>query len=294
MPNTPSAKIKLSPFKNLARALVNNNMLALTKKDLNRVLQMASFSRSGETLFLRCLHAHPDVHVVHQILEPDRKCDFALFRFLKTFAKTAIPHNHPLVTAAGVPKHATILVKNAVWTHAYPFDGFVLVRNPFSVIQSFKLLNETADKSSKRKKQLMRWAKDIDPLLLPAMDAADNVECVCILYNRKMAPLADLGLPIVSYEQFVLHPKQTLAKVVDALGLRPSEAPLKSHERYQHGHVGHGKIPLWKPIHSDSLNSWQKLPRGLLSRIYGLTWNTMNAFGYKFDGNKLKYDSVGL
>jgi hypothetical protein len=262
-------------------------------KKTHRILHMASFSRSGETLFLRCLDAHPAIHVVHQIRLKDRDCDLDLFKFLMNYEYTEIESNHPLVKKCGVPKGATIVLKNAVWTHQFPFNGFVLVRNPFSVIQSFKITSESADKFKSRKKQLNRWASDIDPILIPAINHIDNYESVSALYNRKMGPLACSGLPIVSYEKFVSNPQETLFSLITKLQIDWDSSVLESHLKYHHGEYGHGQIKLWEPIHSASLNSWKKLPEQILSRIYGITWNTLQTYGYKFDGKQIDFSRVG-
>jgi len=101
---------------------------------------MASFSRCGETLMLRCLNAHPDIHVVHNLkAPPESKEDFGLFRLLQKYEPATIERDNAIVQAAGVGNAKIIVVKNAVWEHAHPFEGFVLARNAFSVTESFKI-----------------------------------------------------------------------------------------------------------------------------------------------------------
>jgi hypothetical protein len=249
---------------------------------------MSSFSRSGETLLLRCLDAHPDIHVVHQIREPDADADLALWKFLMDYEPTEIPHDHELIQAAGVKEGAVLLLKNAVWTHPYPYNGFVLVRNPFAVVNSFKILNEDDVKYNKRKQQYRRWARQIDAKVLPLINKEpDNITCLCALYNVKMAPLAKLGLPILRYEDFVTYPETYLNKICDYLGVVWNDLLLKSHTLYSEGELGHGGIPLWKPIHTGSLHSYQKLPKEVISKIYSLTKPVYEMFGYQYKNNKI-------
>jgi hypothetical protein len=254
----------------------------------HRILHMASFSRSGETLLLRCLDAHPNIHVVHQIREPDRKCDLALFRFLMEYQHTDIDAAHPLVKQCGVAPGATIILKNAVWTHAHDFKGFVLARNPFAVIQSFKLINETAEKHAFRQKQISRWAKYIDEQLLSAANEADHLEMICMLYSRKMFPLLELNLPILRYEDFVQQPLNTLKSLLIQLDIPWDARVLESHTLYPQGLHGHGRIKLWEPIHSNSLDSWKaRLPKTTVARIYGMTAQLMKGYGYHFKDGEL-------
>jgi len=244
------------------------------------IYHMASFSRSGETVMLRCLNAHPALHVVHQIMDPDVSEDMELFRFLKDYQPGEVASTQREVKAAKVPAGKALMLKNAVWTHQFPFKGFVLVRNPLSVVNSFKLLKEGEEKIEARKKQLCRWARQIDEQLIPAVRQDSNMSAVCMLYNRKMAPLARMGLPIVRYEDFVNHPERILRGLFERLGLPWDDAVLRSHENYAEGSYGHGHIPLWQPIHDKSADSWKKLPPGVVSRIYGMTYPVMRDFGY--------------
>jgi len=180
-----------------------------------------------------------------------------------------------------------LLVKNAVWNHKWPFRGFVLVRNPFSVVNSFRADNEPQKRAVKRKLQLERWARRIDPALLPALKNMDTISYVCMLYNRKMHDLASSGLPIVRYEDFVESPELILRTLLNRLELPWDEAVLNSHSNYNNGELGHGKIRLWEPIHNRSSDSWKDMHPAIRSVIYGITYPTMNAFGYSYDGETL-------
>lgn len=253
----------------------------------HKIFHMSSFSRSGETLLLRCLDAHPNIHVVHQIREPDTEADLELWRFLMTHEPTEIPHDHKLIQAAGVKPGAVLVLKNAVWTHRYLYKGFILVRNPFAVVNSFKILAEEEQKFIKRNQQYRRWAQYIDPSLLPLINKdPDNITCLCALYNVKMGSLANSGLPVVRYEEFVTEPEKFLKLICKYIGVDWDVSVLNSHEFYAQGQHGHGGIPLWKPIHTGSLHSYQNMPDEVLSKIYGLTKPVFESFGYSFNEGK--------
>lgn len=237
---------------------------------------------------LRCLAAHPRIHVVHQVREPDQPEDLELYRHLMGFAPTEIAHDDPFIQAAGVKEGQILVLKNAVWTHPHPFQGFVLARNSLSVANSFKIQGETEIKFQKRKRQFERWMREIDPTLLPSMSDPDNFACLAILYNRKMTPLAGAGLPIVRYEDFVSDPEGILRRLLERLRIPWDDVILNSHEQYVEGEYGHGHIPLWKPIHQGALDRFKQLPDVILAKVYGLTWGAMHAFGYVYENEELR------
>lgn len=244
---------------------------------------MASFSRSGETVVLRALNAHPRIHVVHQIQRPDERTAIKLAKTLGTFAETSISHTHPAVLAAKVPQGASILLKNATWSHSFPFKGFVLVRNPFAIANSAKI---TVPRSN-RKDKYKRWADSIDPKVSAAINSVDDLVTLCMLWNRKMAPLSQARLPIVRYEDFVTQPEKTLRSLLSRLNLDWSDSVLNSHAAYPEAMKGHGGIHLSQPVHSRSLDSWKQLPRAALATIYGITYSIMVEFGYTYDGEDI-------
>ncbi|WP_160317889.1 glycosyltransferase 61 family protein [Cobetia sp. UCD-24C] len=255
--------------------------------EMHKVFHMNSFSRSGETLLLRCLNAHPLIHVVHQINEPDTAEDLALWKHLMQFEPTEISSDDPYVKAAGVASGSVILVKNAVWTHQYFHKGFVLARNPFAVANSFKITAEDELKYSKRKKQYQRWAKLIDSKLLPYVNQEENsFKILSVLYNAKMLDASNLDQPVIRYEDFVTKPAIALKRICVALEIEWNPLVLKSHTFFKEGEYGHGGIPLWKDIHGGSLHSYKKLPKEVKNIIYSICRNSISALGYYYDGNE--------
>ncbi|MDI5885846.1 hypothetical protein ACFO0O_06550 [Cobetia amphilecti] len=244
------------------------------------IFHMSSFSRSGETLMLRCLNAHPLIHVAHQILSPDSKEDFKLFRYLQRYEEDSISSENEMVMQARVPSGSVIVVKNAVWCHQYPYKGFALVRNPFSVYRSFSIANEPVKGFMHRKAQMYRWAIGIDKNLIPGVASSSNLESFCALYNRKMQDIINSGVKIIHYENFVQNPEKYLKIICSELSLPWDSSVLKSHEFYSEGDIGHGGIKLWRPIHQGSKDSYKKVCPQDFSRIYGLTYPILNQLGY--------------
>jgi hypothetical protein len=253
------------------------------------IFQMASFSRSGETLLLRCLNAHPDIEVVHQIEARDRAEDLALFRHLMTREATDIPADDPLLAHRSLGPRSVLVVKNAVWTHPHPRRGFILARNPFSVVRSAFRDRPKPESVEKNVAQQVRWAEGIDPLLVPAMRMEPTLTSFTMLYARKMLADRRDGLPFLRYEEFVKRPEPWLRKVVAHLGLDWSDRVLRSHEDYPEGALGHGRIKLSEPIHTGSGRRYRKMTPEQLSHVYGVAHEALRRYGYTWDG-----DRVGL
>ncbi|MDY0106263.1 MAG: hypothetical protein RBS27_06290 [Giesbergeria sp.] len=243
---------------------------------------MGSFARSGETLLLRCLHAHPALHVVHQISEHDRPEDVALFQFLTTYPHTSIAHDHPLIQRAGIAPGKVLIVKYAVWIHAHPFNGFVLARNPLSVAKSLDgYAKANAEPMLVQQARLTRWAHGIDAALAPAVAQLPCRDSTAMLYNRKMLPLAESGLPVLRYEDLTRDPHTSLRWLLQQLELPWDSAVEQSHTAYAEGQYGHGGIALWKPIHPETTLPCTGLSEIDVARIQGYAWPTMARLGYR-------------
>lgn len=256
------------------------------------VFHMASFSRSGETLLQRCLNAHPDIEVVHQINEPDTPEDLELFRFLIDFEGQSLPADHPLLAHRSIGENTVLLLKNAVWTHAYPRQGFTLVRNPFSLAASACRVAPPPDQAGRQRKQHLRWASRIDPLMNDMSKGDNTLDGFLALYNRKMLQDRRDGLPFLRYEDFVQDPETWLRKIVAHLGLNWSERVMLSHENYLEGEIGHGGIKLWKPINAGSMDKFKSLPPEVLSYIYAMAHESLRQYGYHWDGQDLTLTPV--
>jgi hypothetical protein len=256
------------------------------------IYQMSSFSRSGETLMLRCLNAHRDIEVVHQIREPESKEDTQLWANLLGNPTQAIAADDPLIAHRKPSASAIFVLKNAVWNHHAPRKGFILVRNPFSVaVSSNRHLPAAADDPLQRQKHV-RWCRTIDPHMLPFVQKAPNLISWLALYSRKMMHDYRSGLPIVRYEEFVQNPERMLRKIVAHLGLEWDPHVLESHLDYKEGDLGHGGIKLWSPIHTGSTEKYKKLPRERLSTIYSLTCEVLTAYGYQWTGDDILLQDV--
>lgn len=248
------------------------------------IYHMASFSRSGETLLQRCLNAHSRIEVVHQIKEPDSPEDIALFQHLMQRKAQTIPIDDPLVAHRNLSEDSVLLLKNAVWCHAYPRRGFALVRNPFSVVVSAYRDAPNPDQAERQKRQQFRWAEGIDPLTRGLQGQDPTLTGFVVLYVRKMLQDRLDGLPFVRYEDFVEAPEAVLRRIVAHLGLEWSPRVMSSHEDYGKGQKGHGGIRLWQPINTGSTDKYQKLTPQTRAHVYGIAQEVLRRYGYTWDG----------
>ena len=264
------------------------NLLQAEELGALKVEHMVSFSRSGETTLLRSLAAHPHLAVVHQLLEPDRKEDMVLFRHLRGNDVRKIARDHELLAHRDdLASVSSLILKNAVWEHADPVSGFILVRNPLAVIASARTLEETPASLEKHREQIRRWGRGIDSRMLPFLQDVDTTTGFCTLITRKLVAAHASGLPIVRYEDFVSTPEIVLRRLLSHFGLEWDDRVLRAHERYEEGQLGHGKIKLWEPIHRGSLEKYTKMPKEAKSKIFSLTFPVMHLYGYDFDGERV-------
>ena len=260
---------------------------------MHKILFMGSFARSGETLLQRCLSAHSQLHIVAQIHEPDRSEDIALFDFLRTYTHTTIPHEHPLVQGAAIAPGKTLILKYGIWTHMYPFDGFVLARNPFSAIKSLLHYSSVrAESLAEQKSRLKRWALGIDVTVIPAIESLSCLQSAALLYLRKMLPLAESGLPIVRYEELIQEPENCLRGLLKHLNFPWEDAVMNSHQKYEEGEYGHGGIALWKPINYESSSALDGFSSAEIATIYGICWPVLEKFGYCIENNNLELRKI--
>jgi|GEM_PF-1127256 len=253
------------------------------------IFHMASMARSGETLLLRCLDAHPEILVVSQLFETTPKEQRDLFELLTTRAETRIPRTEPAVVTAGAAEAGSLLIKQGTWEHRFPFEGFVLARNPLSIFQS--LLNYDQDPRSARaiargvtnRSRLERWTAAIDPELAASLADLDELEAFAAFYNRRMQGLARTGLPVLCFERFVTAPEAGLRALLGHLNRPYDPACLQSHRRHDAGSLGHGRIALDSPISTDVNEKYRALDPEAQTRLAALTEPVWSAFGYRIE-----------
>lgn len=244
-----------------------------------KVFFLNSYSRSGETLVMRALSVHPKVQIVHDLYQKNSEAENDLFRLIRDENVQEIPADHALIQGREVVSDTVFVLKNATWLHKQPFRGFTLVRNAFSVCLSTGAVEDKPQRRELHHRIVRRWARGIDPLMLPFVLGATHLESVCALYTRKMMGPAPDG-PIIRYEDFVHDPETKLRAILEYLGVGWDPSVLEAHTYFEEGQVGHGRIPLWEPIHTRSLDKYKTITPAQRSLIYSMTWPVFEKFGY--------------
>ena len=122
---------------------------------------------------------------------------------------------------------------------------------------------------------------DAPPSLVPAVAQLPCTDSAAMLYNRKMLPLAESGLPVLRYEDLTRDPHTSLRWLLEQLGLPWDNAVEQSHTPYAEGQYGHGGIALWKPIHTETTPACSGLSEADIARIQGYAWPAMARLGYR-------------
>ncbi|WP_412984458.1 hypothetical protein [Pontimicrobium sp. IMCC45349] len=252
-------------------------------------------ARSGETVLLRTLNAHSKIKVVHNLNEKENKEEVEAFNLIKNHKGRKISFKNKIISQLGVKKDQCLVIKQGVWTHKYPFNGFILVRNPISIFASLKSIGLKEVKGTDSdywepiSERMKRWLKDIEPQMMSKFDELDNIDQFCLFYNIRMMNLHNLGLPKIYYEEFVNNPEQKVKEILGFFDLDYENGLLESHKQYNVGEIGHGYNDMSKPISTESIYKYKKLiskkdfedillktKETLEAYSYSITWDEIN------------------
>jgi hypothetical protein len=212
------------------------------------IVLMTSFARSGETLLQRSLNAHPRIMTLQQIKAGVDPAARKILNKIRQSRSTSVWLPGKFAAKRGGPG-TLLLVKNGVWTHHYPYRGFVLARNPFSIVASMKRYAiDHLETEEYRRSRLARWAKGIAPSLVKATATESETILLAQLYLKQMSAALDTGHLAIRYEDFINDPEAELRRIVACLGLPWDDRVLSAEKDYPEGEIGHGGIELWKPI----------------------------------------------
>lgn len=272
---------------------------------LARVVHMASLARSGETLMLRTLGAHSRIHIAAQLIDsPESE---KRLRFFMDWPDQTIPCHHEILSGLDVRDGDLILVKQGIWEHRWPFNGFVLARNPVSVYASLLAYDdqktarweslllrlgcfERARALGGNIERLTRWFGNIDPCIAVSLPHMDLLEIFAAFYNRRMGRLATLDLPVIHYEDFILQPAAMLEELCGKLGIEYEDGMVDSHKL--HSGMGHGKNPLDRPIGPSSDDKSRRVSRRDRERIIALTAEAWQRLGYSLAEDRLGFRTI--
>ncbi|WP_027179393.1 hypothetical protein [Maridesulfovibrio bastinii] len=259
-----------------------------------RVFFMASFSRSGETVLLRHLNAHPEIVVPYNIKAQETERSLQLFDYVRNNNVSSLSDKE--CAQFGIKKPVVLLKQ--IWEHIHSFNGFILVRNPASVVSS--ILRQAKDGDiHKVISNVRRWAGMIDESLsLPISDNIDRknmIAAIASTWARRMQGLYNTEKQVFYYEDFVCNPEINLRRICKHLNINFAEEMLHAHKNYKEGIIGHGGIQLSSKIHTRSLYSYQdELTQEEFDLIRIITLPIANAFGYSLKWNKVTITPVQL
>jgi hypothetical protein len=242
--------------------------------DLLRIVHLASLARSGETLLLRALAAHPQVHVVHDLRAVNTGADQALYRLLRVWPLPTLPRWQldAHVAPGVVPQDCRVLVlKQGVFAPRQRPAGFGLIRNPQAVFSSLwrydaLRLGQTPTAAlnaqhwlNLRLPRLLVWADACLPALLPALRAEpDPVRQFLLYWQARVAQILAQQRTVITYEHFVCEPEAALREVCAAIGLPFEPGLLQAHRGHAAGEPGHGGMDLSAPIRA--VPAWRPDP----------------------------------
>lgn len=228
-----------------------------------QIRQLGSMARSGETLFLRSFAAHPQVHVVHDLLPTNTAAETRLFSLLRLWPANEIDRA-PVEQLLGQPLPASVthlLLKQGVFQPVHDWQGVVLLRNPYAVFSSLwrfdaQLAGQRDDPvlqaaywRARRLPRLLAWADALDPTLSQRLRQTDEpLQQFLLFYACRARQLLASGQPLCRYEDFVNRHAEVLPTVCTQLGLPWHDALLQAHQRYPAGREGHGGIDLSAPV----------------------------------------------
>lgn len=239
-----------------------------------RVVSLASLARSGETVLLRALAAHPQLHVVHDLYAANDEIEQRLYGLLRVWPLPTLPRaelDHHLAPGAVSPQARVLLLKQGVFTPRHRVEGFGLIRNPYAVFCSLwsydaKLegLSPTAERNlenwrSRRLPRLLIWVEASLPWLLPALRAeADPVRQFLSYWQARVAQILERHRTVLNYESLVADPQTELCRACEAIDVPYDPAMLQAHRLHRPGELGHGGIDLGAPLRA--VPAWQPDP----------------------------------
>lgn len=242
------------------------------------IFHVASLARSGETMLLRCLSQHSRLQVVHNLSAQDSADELKLFEFLQSYEPTRISSRHPLVRPYKLKRRQALVLKQAVWKHAFNFEGIVLARQPVACFASLKAYDSRHNGLSWQEnwhinqERLTRWLKQMEPDALEGFESLPPLRQFARFYSIRIRQLLATGKPVVRYEDLVSSPLATLTRVCNHFQIDFEPAMLQSHEAFR-GHIGHGQNELDRPINTDSLfkytNEISRHDFNVLTRLCG-------------------------
>lgn len=273
-------------------------MIKLTEQPI-RIFQLASHARAGETMLLKLLDAHPQIHVVSHVQKEEAECDIDFTNEIRQTGAQFISRQHWYVNLRNLHTSNVFLVKQGTWYTEYPFKGIVLVRNPFSFVQSMieynrleglngRIYSVSRKRYSKTFRRLLRWTMDMSGDIHQKISKQNDViSALCIFYNHRVSELISYSKTIYRYEDVILNTKNELKNICKSIDIEFQENMIDAHLNYKKYPEGHGKNRLDRGVDEVSMEKWKTLNKKDVSLIHELTSSVAENLGYRLKGNSL-------
>jgi hypothetical protein len=238
---------------------------------------LSSHARAGETLCLKLLQQHPQIHVPLQITKEEDPAAQNFVQWIRESEPQTVPLTHPYVSQLGLTKTSVIAVKQGVWA-PQTFTGVGLIRNPLAFVSSLLEYNKREGlglrlpltqrlRYAKTFQRLQSWAARMDPLIHKQLKHSHNIiDALCLFYNYRVTWIRANNAHVFHYEDLITNTVPTLTSMCNAMGVNFDPCMLHAHESYK-GVEGHGTNNLSRPLDTKSLHNGNQLPAHIKAQI---------------------------
>jgi len=229
-----------------------------------KIIHISSIARSGETILLRDLSVHPDIHVVHDLIEgggnqAHRSESQKLFSYIRindpkylTIDKLqSLGFFNYLKIGAKI-----IILKQGVFNSDNK-NQFGFIRSPLYCFNSLYNFEKKTFNFQKKKvwfnnrlPRIIAWSEmcGMETNLLSKLKKSNcPAEQFVIFYEFRFNQIIKNSKKIFTYENYVKKHKENLSKIVKFIGIPDNKKIYSAYEYFPKDLIGHGYSKLSEP-----------------------------------------------